>query len=296
MRMRTLVLIALLTGLCASQNPFMDGGVSTGDTTETAVEDTRANPPFWYPLVVWQKQINDTLSSALQDLREGFSLSKVLLVFGVSLLYSLVHTAGPGHGKLLLGTYFLTSDVQRRKSDAAIAGGVVSLTHIGTAVLLSLFLWLVLHTLSMSSQREMAAGARRAGGVLVLLTGLAMVLVTAFKGRVERLFNQTVQRRAQHLSLYGVAMLSGIVPCPLAWFVLVFSISYGIYAYGIVSVIAMAIGAAITVGSTGFVVLVAKERALGFLKRDTMEKLAGVLRYAGGIVLLAIGVVMIGSG
>jgi len=289
--------ICLIAGLAEAQNPFLspdapEADTAASETTTWTGVSREANPPFWYPIVIWQKRINDRLATALRSLHDGFSLVQTTAIFFISLVYSLIHTAGPGHGKLILGTYFLTSNRRLRAGDAAVAGGIVSLTHIGTAFLLSLILWLALNTLSMASQRDMATVARRVGGVLVIVTGTATAFVTLFQNRIERFAKQTVVTRFTGLSLYGVAVLSGIVPCPLAWFVLVFTMSYGIYAYGILSIVGMAVGAAITVGGTGLIVLLAKQKAMNSLNVGVAQKIASVLRVAGGFVLIVLGSIM----
>jgi ABC-type nickel/cobalt efflux system permease component RcnA len=141
----------------------------------------------------------------------------------------------------------------------------------------------------------MATISKQVGGVLVVITGVAICATTLFNKRLSRIQQQVAEGKFKKFSLVGVAILSGIVPCPLAWFVLIFSISYSIYMYGIISIAGMAIGAAITVGTTGYLVLYAKEKAFGFLKSGITEKAAVYLRGFGGIVLVLLGAVMIRS-
>ncbi len=278
-----------------AENPFLSSGDQTESAAEQRVVPREVNPPWWYPIVIWQKSINDKLASSLAALKEGFSVGKVLLVFIVSLVYSMLHTAGPGHGKVILGTYFLTSSEKRKKIDAAIAGIIVSLTHVGMAFILSLFLWIFLNTLSMSSQRDMANVSRRIGGIFVVITGLAILVTCVLSNRTKLFSGERFKGRMKSVSLYGIAVLSGIVPCPLAWFVLVFSISYGIYAYGILSIVGMAIGAAITVGTTGLLVLVGRDAAMNVMGTERSRRIALGLRAFGGVVLLLFGAIMVAA-
>ncbi len=292
MKAITLILILFCAQFSLAQrNPFL---ASDSAQTASQSEPKKIEPPFWYPIVVWQKAINDMLATSLEELKEGFSLFKVLIIFVISLLYAVIHTAGPGHGKLILGTYFLTSDQKRKKSDAAVAGIIVSLTHIGMAFTLSLILYFFLNTLSMSSQRDMASLSRNVGGFFIMLTGILIIFITIFRNKIKLFTFKTTkdEKRMKNMSLYSIAVLSGIVPCPLAWFVLVFSISYGIYGYGILSIAGMAMGAAFTVGGIGWLVLVGREKALRLFRKETTERFAYNLRFLGGVILMIFGLIM----
>ncbi|MCU0608584.1 MAG: hypothetical protein MUF22_02300 [Chitinispirillaceae bacterium] len=279
-------------------NPFAAPGTGadsaiTDTVTRSANTVAEHNPPFWYPLVTWQRDMNEQLSSTMKSLKQDFSLWKVLIVFFISLVYAVGHTGGPGHGKVILSTYFLTSDVKSRSSDALIAGLIVSLTHIGTAFLLSLVLYLIIHSLSMGSQRDMAEVSRRIGGAFVVLTGLALMLITLFRNKIPLFSREKNRDRFNKYSMYSVAVLAGIVPCPLAWFVLVFSISFGIYIYGIISVAGMAVGAAITVTVASYLSIIGRDTAMGLFSAERIATAGLWLRFAGGVVLVCVGILMV---
>ncbi|MBN1129930.1 MAG: hypothetical protein JXA71_13135 [Chitinispirillaceae bacterium] len=271
----------------AGRNPF--GALHGSANGELKTND----PPFWYPLVVWQREMNEKLSATMKSLKEDFSVWRVLVIFLISLVYALGHTAGPGHGKVLLGTFFLTSDIKRRRRDALTAGMIVSLTHIGMAFLLSLILYLVLHSLSMGSQRDMAELSKRIGGVFVILTGLALMFITLFRNKISFLSLEKKRAEFDRYSLYTIAVLAGIVPCPLAWFVLVFSISFNMYLYGIISVLGMAIGAALTVAIASYLSIIGRDKAMGMISAEKMTTIGLWLRFAGGCILVGIGAVMV---
>ncbi len=287
-------------------NPFADEeGISAPEPAEGAAESEgikptdkkEKKPPFWYKynfgkkyVTTLQKNLNIKVSNLVHEFKANMTFTKALLVFFVCFFYAILHTGGPGHGKLILGTYFLTDDQKRKKSDAAIAGIIVSLTHNGMAVVLSGLLYLFIH--SFGDQRQMQEAAKQIGGVIVILTGIVIMLTTVFRKKLNFFNSEKAANKMKKYPLYFIAILSGIVPCPLAWTVLVLCMTMGLYWLGLFAVFGMAIGAGITVGTTGFVILAGKEKLFSFVNKDKAEKIAHILRFCGGMFLVVFGYLM----
>lgn len=287
------------------ENPFADDeGISVPEETGGAesegikpVEKKEKKPPFWYKynfgkqyVTTLQKTLNVKVSNLLYEIKANMNFSKALVFFFICFIYAILHTGGPGHGKLILGTYFLTDDTKRKKSDAAVAGIIVSLTHNGMAVLLSGLLYLFIH--SFGDQRHMQGVAKQIGGIFVILTGVAIMLTTIFRNKLKFFDSDKAAEKLKKYPLYIIAVLSGIVPCPLAWTVLVLGITTGLYWLGLIGVFGMALGAGITVGTTGFIILAGKEKLFSFVKKDKAEKIAHILRFCGGLFLVFFGYLM----
>lgn len=289
-------------------NPFAeDEGIAAPEQKEGVTEGIQPTdkkekaPPFWYKynfgkkyVTTLQKKLNVKVSNLLYEIKANMNFTKALIFFLVCFIYAILHTGGPGHGKLILGTYFLTDDQKRKKTDAAIAGIIVSLTHNGMAVLLSGLLFLFIH--SFGDQRQMQQVAKQIGGVFVIITGIVIMLTTILRGKITmiatKIFPFLNAERLQKYPLYIIAILSGIVPCPLAWTVLVLGITTGLYWLGLIGVFGMAIGAGITVGTTGFIILAGKDKLFSFVNKDKAENIAHILRFGGGLFLVFFGFLM----
>ena len=287
-------------------NPFSDNEeivvekLKTGSTQNSGIKpDDRImkKPPFWYKynfgkryVTDLQKKLNILVSDLVSDYKSDMTIFKAFLVFFVSFIYSILHSAGPGHGKLILGTYFLTSDQKRKKMDAAIAGIIVSVTHNGMAVLLSGVLYLFIR--SFGDQRHMQEVAKQIGGFFVILTGIAIMATTIFKNKIHLFGDDKNAEKLKNYPLYFIAMLSGIVPCPLAWTVLVMCITLGLYGLGLISVLGMALGAGLTVGTTGLIIITGKDKLFSFVNRGKAEKVAYIVRFFGGVFLVLFGYLM----
>jgi ABC-type nickel/cobalt efflux system permease component RcnA len=289
-------------------NPFAEeGGISAPEQTEGAAEAIKPTdkkekkPPFWYKynfgkkyVTTLQKKLNIKVSNLVYELKANMTFTKALVFFFVCLFYAILHTGGPGHGKLILGTYFLTDDQKRKKSDAVVAGIIVSLTHNGMAVVLSGLLYLFIR--SFGDQRQMQEVAKQIGGVFVIITGIIIMLTTVLRGKVtliaSKIFPFLNAERLKKYPLYIIAVLSGIVPCPLAWTVLVLGITTGLYWLGLIGVFGMALGAGITVGTTGLIILTGKDKLFSFVSKEKAENFAHILRFCGGLFLVFFGYLM----
>ncbi len=296
------------TGDESFDNPFAEEeGISAPEQSEGTAESIKPSekkevkPPFWYKynigkqyVTTLQKKLNIKVSNLLYELKANMTFGKALVFFFICFIYAILHTGGPGHGKLILGTYFLTDDQERKKTDAVVAGIIVSLTHNGMAVLLSGMLYLFIH--SFGDQRYMQEVAKRIGGIFVILTGIIVMLTTILRGKITliatKIFPFLNAERLKKYPLYIIAMLSGIVPCPLAWTVLILGITTGLYWLGLIGVFGMALGAGITVGTTGLVVLTGKEKLFSLVNRDKAENFAHILRFCGGLFLVFFGYLM----
>jgi len=82
-----------------------------GPPQEPGFKISRTGPLGW--LVVWQEQFYKSLTAALGQLKTDWTAFWVL--GGLSFLYGIFHAAGPGHGKVVIGSYMLANERQVRR-------------------------------------------------------------------------------------------------------------------------------------------------------------------------------------
>lgn len=118
----------------------------------TRVAETKPATPFGGPpqepgfkisptgplgfLVVWQEQFYKSLTKELGLLRNDWTAFWVL--GGLSFLYGIFHAAGPGHGKVVIGSYMLANERQVRRGvllsfGSGILQAIVAVTVVGLA-------------------------------------------------------------------------------------------------------------------------------------------------------------------
>ncbi len=92
----------------AEAKPAMPFG---GPPQEPGFRIDRNGPLGW--LVVWQEQFYKSLTAALGELKTDWTAFWVL--GSLSFLYGVFHAAGPGHGKVVIGSYMLANERQMRR-------------------------------------------------------------------------------------------------------------------------------------------------------------------------------------
>ncbi len=269
---------------------------------------------FFGWLQTQQRDFYAALTASLDALRTDWTAFWVL--GGLSFLYGVFHAAGPGHGKVVISSYVLANESQLRRG-IALSG----LSALMQAVVAIGFVLVLAGVLNLTST-AMGVAAHWVGVAsygLVALLGLWLVLRKVF-GWGHSHGHQTEHRHNHHHDHHhhdhdhsmhhaiapgdikgdwreqlGVVLAVGLRPCSGALVVLVFALSQGLLAAGIVSVLLMSLGTAITVATLATLAVVAK----GFAGRigGTDSALAGHIVWwaelLGALCVLGFGIVLL---
>jgi nickel/cobalt exporter len=194
-------------------------------------------------LSTWQYKLNSLVSGNLRGIEEG-DLWGVLAVLGIAFVYGVIHAAGPGHGKALVGFYFLRKGGSVKK--AFKIGFMIALIHALSALGVTFVVYYLLQTLFSQTFRELSHVSMLISAVLILLVGFYL-LYEAYAHRKAR--DETVGTSGK--SDLAVAFSAGVVPCPGVMTITLFSISLGHMLVGIASALVMSIGMGLTISLAG---------------------------------------------
>lgn len=243
---------------------------------------------------------------------EPFNASLSLISF--SFLYGVFHAAGPGHGKVVISTYLLSQKTQlRRGIILSVSSALVQ--GISAIILVTAATWLF--NLSMRKAQLIVGDIELASFALVSLAGLFIVLWRA--RHIVRLFyrrGDTEEGQHHHhdeacghahhptgkaletdvsiLSFLGIIASVGIRPCSGAVIVLLLANSLNLKIAGLLSVLSMSIGTALTVSIIAVIAVYARAfatRLLGVMpeRHVRMSLAANMVGMAGGLVILMFG-------
>jgi ABC-type nickel/cobalt efflux system permease component RcnA len=206
----------------------------------------------------------------------------------VSLGYGIVHAVGPGHGKVVSFSYCLTE--KRKPVRGVVFGIIVAFTQVLVAVLLITVLYFFLKKTLFDSIESFRSLVRLVSAGLI--AGLGLWLFFGSLGLVPSLHKLHTHDEgcSTNRALLPAALSIGIIPCPGATLIMLFSINMGIARTGVLLSFAFALGMSIIISAVGLVTVSAKNFIAGrFHSEKTIEHLQNWAGSIGGFLLVIVG-------
>ncbi len=273
------------------------------------------------------------MTGALKDMRENPWAASTLV--GLSFAYGVFHAAGPGHGKAVISSYMLANEVELKRGVllsflSSILQGVVAILLVGAAylflrgttvsmtdatraletgsyALIALFgAWLLFKKLRPAERRVSALGAQ---AVVVHGTrehhdhshhhhhhhhagDICSTCGHAHAPDPSLLKSERFALREAWSAIVAV----GLRPCSGALIVLSFALLNGLYFGGVLAVLAMSIGTAITVSTLATLAVTAKGAALRFAGNGSAAARIGTaIEIGGALMVMILGLLLLGA-
>lgn len=252
----------------------------------------------------YQRRIQHSLSTALQDIRSGQGSVALWALVAVCFGYGVVHTLGPGHGKAVVVAYFLDSARPRAWIEGVFAGGWIAFTHTLAALLLAAGLKAFATVGLLGAVREVR-NVEIVSYTLILLIGFWR-LWAGITGRLHE-HGHDDHRHDHHghdhhhhraparRTIAGWLLLTaaGIAPCAGALIMILLSVALGVLWAGVIGVIAIAFGMAVTLAAIGMASMVAHRLIIGEGRSQEIGRFTSVA--ASLIVIATAGTLLLGA-
>ncbi|MDU1574450.1 MAG: nickel/cobalt transporter [Pantoea sp.] len=277
-------------------------------------------PQILLQSAIWQKGLHQQMTQLLQQVKTAPGQAGGLLVL-FSLAYGVLHALGPGHGKVVITTFLATHPA--RLNITLRLTLLASLLQGSVAIVLVTLMLVVLQT---SSRQLHLSSYWLEKGSYLLVIGLGIWIgVRALKTLLRQLRPRSpitiralraahqhhahcgcshahlpdAQQVAEAVSVKTQLLLvasMGLRPCSGAIMMLLFSRVIGVYLWGVLSAVVMALGTALTISAIGLLVQRARTLAqrLGDESRtaSTAALAMPLLALIGSALLIAAGLAL----
>lgn len=265
---------------------------------------------FGLQLVAWQRDLHRALTEAVATLDAVPSATAWLSLLGLSFGYGVFHAAGPGHGKAVLSTYLLSQGGALRR--ALLLSCLASLLQAVVAIAL---VTLLVHGLGWLTRQAMGSVVwlEQASYLLVAMLGLWLCWRALRLPRQAAVHNHDHDPQAcdcaHHLTprqaedwrgALAVVASIGMRPCSGSVLLVGAASLLGHYWAGVLAVLAMAGGTALTVSALALASVVARgwaERRLQHAFRwQGLQRGFRWVGFAGGLLILLLGLSLFMTG
>jgi ABC-type nickel/cobalt efflux system permease component RcnA len=302
--MRQRVAAALALGLtlvagAAGANPWAGRGTETPPSEappparRQPAESVGAVPAPLRPAVAWivaaQRGLNQTVAREMRTLRESPSAGALLTITAIAFLWGILHAAGPGHGKLVISSYFLGRHA--RPLRGVLVGAAISFLQVLTAVVVVGGGALVLGASGFTAM-EHGTRLELLSYALIVLLGLYLAF-SVLTGRHAHAESPGGERRVGA----GLIIAAGLTPCASAVLLLLFALGNHVFVVGVLASLVMAVGMSLTVSLVGVTTILARRAMLlAVARRPAAARwLATGLSLTGAVLIITIGSLFLAS-
>jgi nickel/cobalt transporter (NicO) family protein len=303
-----------------SANPF---GGRPPAVVDAAAPATAAEQPAsaWRRFRAWsdatQQQLHRSIAKDISVLGKERGVEAGLLLIAICFGYGVLHALGPGHGKAVISSYVVASERTVRRGIAL--SFAAALAQALTAIAIAGALVIGVKATSMDIQTAVGR-LESASYVLIAVTG-CWLLFSAIRRRWSSRADHGRHHGRNHehegggacscghahvpdaAALAGelspwragsVVLAVGIRPCTGALLALVFALQQGILWAGVLAVIAMSLGTAITVSTLVAMAVGTREAAVGASGRSGAwaGRIYDFAAIGGALLLVAMGVTL----
>ena len=308
----TLIVAILLSvsggGSAQSPNPFKPAPTapSTQAAPAPAPSQTPTEQSFYAKALTWAVDLQRTMvrdiGRHMASIRDGTGSYALLTGIAFAFAYGVIHTLGPGHGKMIVASYFVGRNA--RITRGLWMGIQIAVTHVISAIVLVLAVDITFRQMLGGEPAE-SWWIRLISFSLIAIIGVTM-LINAIRASFRKNGAHDHDHHHGHAHDHGhhhhgpshdgrsqgaLAVLAGLVPCTGAILVMLFALANGIVFAGVLMVVAISAGMALTMAAIGIAAILVRRVMLLATGEGSPRGyiVATALEYAAALLILAVG-------
>ena len=270
-----------------------------------------------------QRGFHLKLSQSIRNI-ETHGIEASISLIGLSFFYGVFHAVGPGHGKIIISTYLITQE--SRLKSGIILSLISSLVQGLTAILLITCAILLLD-FTMRETNRFASDIEIASFMLIAVVGLTIIFsriirisksfnlwlvkirnISKYQVNINNIHKHSHGHSHSHdhnindlnsiKSFIGIIISIGIRPCSGAVVVLLLAYSIGLEIAGILAVLSMSLGTALTTSFLAALSVYGRKIAIRILSilpdnLGTLQYILDWIGLIGGIIIFLFGFVFL---
>jgi nickel/cobalt exporter len=229
-------------------------------------------------LVDVQSWLYGGAAAKLKSVAAGMGPLNLVAAMAIAAVFGLVHALMPGHGKTVVVSYYLGRPASVLSSLGTSV--ILVLTHVGSAIVLVLAGIIVI--------RRTLGGAGRAPELETVSAAAIMAIGLWLLYRALRPHDHARAGADSRL----LAFATGLVPCPLTTFIMVYASTQGIVLAGLLVTAGMAFGMILTIALFALAAVLLRDRLMALLERTARfrSRLGQILELGSALAIVAFGV------
>jgi nickel/cobalt transporter (NicO) family protein len=263
-------------------------------------------------LLTFQREANRMIAQHMRAIRDGETSTPLMIGVLLAFAYGVLHALGPGHGKVIVVSYFLSRDALIMRG--FLMGLQIAAFHVLSAAVVVALADLVLRQAFGSAPAEVA-GVHLASYGLIALIGVGMTGQALRRSYLRRQGIEVSDACCDHghasaLAHHGhtgtgrrveqgaLSLGVGLVPCTGAVLILLYALANDILFAGVLLVVAIAAGMALTMGALGILSVVARRavaRRVEGAGHGNRWGLTAASDYGGALLITLIGAALFWS-
>lgn len=272
----------------AQENPLISGKES--ESPDEGIRYPGFVQKILRPIYDIQRELNRKVSKLAREMKEKRSKRAFCLIVLAAFIYGMIHAVGPGHGKTIIFSYFLSRSAKIKKG--ILVGSFIGFLHALSALAIVLVLYFVIKQSFLQTFGNIDKVIKIVSYALISLIGgflLVKAVMEALKKKEEKVF--TIERESGKDFIPFVVAV-GMIPCPGAMIILLFSLSLGFLAIGVISTLFMALGMAVTISVVGILSILTKDGVLKIFSQESKlrKPIQSSLAILGATVILFLGI------
>ncbi len=272
----------------AAQNPFFSGGMRK-ETVQKKIKPAGVFNNALDLIARWQKQLRIKLTAFAGDIRKNPYGKSFWLFLLVSFAYGVIHAFGPGHGKTISCSYFLSRPGNILQG--LLMGNLVAFMHVISAVFIVITIYFILKTTGMATFENLSATLQKLSYLILLILGIFLAFrsiheLKTWKGSVHT----EKAPPADFKSLVAVSLAAGLVPCPGAAIILSFAIILNILVAGLIAMVCIALGMGVTTSTFDLVAITSRRTVLRLFDHDARVFVLsrGIISLLGSLTIISV--------